>query len=140
MYIAILISGNDSVYPGETAIFACHVDTVGIDLVTFQWVRTDGENVTFFNETVDMEISGGDSSTIAGADYFFNSTFDVTNANYTDNDVGYFCNASGCNVSMTAYLTGNLLLNNRIYSYVLLVIYEIPHQPVMSLQCVLISL
>ena len=83
------------------------MDTVGIDLVTFQWVRTDGENVTYFNETVDMEISGGDSSTIGGPDYFFNSTFNVINVNYTDNEVGYYCNASGCNVSMTAYLTGN---------------------------------
>ena len=73
----------------------CHV---GIDNVTFQWVRTDGESVTYFNETVDMEISGGN---------FSNSTFNVANVNYTDNDVGYYCNASGCNVSTTANLTGN---------------------------------
>lgn len=105
--LAIFISGNESVYPGETANFTCHVDTVGIDLVTFQWVRIDGDDFTYFNETVDMEISGGDSSTMEGPDYFFNSTFNVVNVNYTDNDAGYYCNASGCNVSITAYLTGN---------------------------------
>ena len=101
---AILISGNESVYPGESVVFECHVDTTGIDLVTFQWVRIDGENATFFNETVDMETSGDGSAD--DGNYFFNSTLNVTDVNYTDNDVGYYCNASGCNVSMTAYLTG----------------------------------
>ena len=116
--IAILISGNDSVYPGETATLTCHVNTIGIDLVTFQWVRTDGENVIFFNESVDVETSGGDSNlTIA-----FNSTFNVTNVNYTDNNFGYYCNASGCNISMIAYLTGTVAINKlcnagRIYVF-----------------------
>ena len=78
----------------------------GIDLVTFQWVRTDGQNVTFFNRSIDMEASGNGENQ-AGAPDHFNSTFRIDNVNYTDNDVGYYCNASGCNVSMTAYLTGN---------------------------------
>ena len=81
------------------------MNTIGIDLVTFQWVRTDRENVTFFNETVDMEISGDDSSSMF-ADNFFNSTFNVTNINYTDNNVGYYCSASGFGMSMIAYVTG----------------------------------
>jgi len=80
------------------------VDTKGIELVTFQWVRTDGENVTFFNESLDFESSGSGSGLIAD---HFNSTFYVTNVNYTDDGFGYYCNASGCNASGIAYLTGN---------------------------------
>lgn len=97
-------------------MFTCHVDTEGIDLVTFQWVRTDGENVSFFNQNIDMEVSGSgsgahpsakqsQSSRTPVADHF-NSTLNIVNVNYTDNSVGYYCNASGCNVSMIAYLTG----------------------------------
>ena len=83
------------------------MNTAG-DLVTFQWVRIDGSNITLFDESVDIEISGDSSSTsYSGADFFYNSTFSVSNVNYTDDGVGYYCNASGCNVSMTAYLTGN---------------------------------
>ena len=70
--------------------------------MTFQWIRTDGENVTYFNESIDIEMSGSGSN----ENYIFNSTFNVINVSYTDNSVGYYCNASGCNVSMTAYLTG----------------------------------
>ena len=72
------------------------MDTLG---VTFQWVRTNGEDVTFFNENVDMETLGSAlNSTI--------STFNVTNVNYTNDNVGYYCNASGSGVSSIAYLTG----------------------------------
>ena len=70
--------------------------------MTFQWIRTDGENVTYFNESIDIEMSGSGST----ENYIFKSTLNVINVNYTDNSVGYYCNASGCNVSMTAYLTG----------------------------------
>lgn len=95
-HLAILISGNESIYPGETATFTCHVDTLD---VTFQWARTNGEGVTFINEDVDVETSDGDlNSTI--------STYNVTNVNYTDNSAGYYCNASDSNFSMIAYLTG----------------------------------
>ena len=96
----IEISGNVSVYPGETATFTCELDTQGIGDVTFQWVRTDGMTV---NENLDMEASGVGST----QNYNFTSTFNVTNVNYTDDNVGFYCNASGCKASMTAYLTGN---------------------------------
>ena len=81
------------------------MNTQGIDLVTFHWVRVNGSNVTIFNESLDIEMSGlGSGGSTA---YNFNSTFNVANVNYSDNAVGYYCNASGCNTSMTAYLTGN---------------------------------
>ena len=57
----------------------------------------------YFNETLDEEASGVGST----QNYNFNSTFNVTNVNYTDNNIGFYCNASGCNASMTVYLTGN---------------------------------
>ena len=94
-----------SVYPGETAMFTCELDTQGIGDVTFQWVRVNGTNVTIFNETLDVEASGVGST----ENYYFNSTFSVTNVNYEDNNIGFYCNASGCNASMTAYLTGNCI-------------------------------
>ena len=104
--LAIHISENVSVYPGEMAAFTCQVDTRGIQLVTFQWIRINRDrNVTYFNESTDIEMSGSGST----GNYFFNSIFNVINVNYTDNNVGYYCNASGCNVSMTAYLTGRLV-------------------------------
>ena len=79
------------------------MDTQEIQLIDFQWIRINGErNVTYFNESIDIEMSGSGST----ENYFFSSTFNVTNVNYTDNNVGYYCNASGCNVSMTAFLTG----------------------------------
>ena len=72
--------------------------------VTFQWARTNGEDAMFFNENIDVETFGNDlSSTI--------STFNVTNVNYTDSNVGYYCNASGSDVSSIAYLTGK----NKFY-------------------------
>ena len=109
-YLAIFISGNESAYPGESTTFICHVNTAG-DLVTFQWVRIDGNNITHFDESVDVEISGDSSLTsFPGATFFYNSTFNVSNVNYTDNGVGYYCNASGCNVSITAYLTGDIYI------------------------------
>ena len=95
-HLAILISGNESIYPGETATFTCHVDTLD---VTFQWARTNGEDVTFFKDSVDTETSDDDSNSTI-------STFNVTNVNYTDNNVGYYCNASDSDISMIAYLTG----------------------------------
>ena len=101
--LAINISENVTVYPGETATFTCELDVQGIGDVTFQWVRTDGTDVMPFNETLDMEASGVGST----QNYNFTSTFNVTNVNYTDNNIGFYCNASGCNASMTAYLTGN---------------------------------
>ena len=80
------------------------MDTVeDINLVTFQWVRTNGEDVTFFNESFDMETSGNGSN----ANYYFNSTISVRNVNYTDDNAGYYCSASGCNTSRIAYLTGS---------------------------------
>ena len=105
MYIAIFISENASVYPGEMATFTCEVNTQGIDLVTFQWVRIDGADVTYFNESLDIEMSGFGSG--GSTAYNFNSTFNVVNVSYVDDAVGFYCNASGCNVSMIAYLTGN---------------------------------
>ena len=101
--LAINISGNVSIYPGETATFICKVETQGMN-VTFQWVRTNGTTVMFFNETLDVEARGV-GSTQNYSD--FNSTFSVTNVNYTNNNAGYYCNVSDCNTSMTAYLTGN---------------------------------
>ena len=105
LYLEIEISGNVSVYPGETATFTCELDTQGIGDVTFQWVRTDGMTDMFLDESLDMEASGIGST----QDYNFISTFNVTNVNYTDDNVGFYCNASGCNASMTAYLTGNCI-------------------------------
>ena len=58
VFIAITISGNVSVYPGETTTFTCKLNTQGIDGVTFQWVKLNGTNVTFFNENLDTEASG----------------------------------------------------------------------------------
>ena len=111
--LAINISGNVSVYPGETATFTCEVETQGIGDVTVQWVRTNGTSVIYyFNETLDMEASGVGST----QNYYFNSTFSVTNVNYTDNNAGYYCNVSSCSTSMTAYLTGNY---TGEYSYIL---------------------
>ena len=52
----------------------------------------------YLDENVDTEMSGPDS---------FNSTLEVDNVGYEDDGLGYYCNASGCNTSMTAYLTGN---------------------------------
>ena len=104
--LAINISENVTVYPGETATFTCELDVQGIGGigdVTFQWVRIDGTDVMPFNETLDMEASGVGST----ENYNFTSTFNVTNVNYTDNGIGFYCNASGCTASMTAYLTGN---------------------------------
>ena len=95
-HLAILISGNASIYAGQTATFTCRVDALG---VTFQWARTNGEDVTFFNEDVDVETSDDDSNSTI-------STLNVTNVNYTDSNVGYYCNTSGNNISMIAYLTG----------------------------------
>ena len=92
-----------SVYPGETATFICEVDTQGIGDVTFQWVRIDGTNVTYFDAILDEEASGVGST----QNYNFNSTFDVEDVDYSDNNVGFYCNASNCTASMTAYLTGN---------------------------------
>ena len=104
MYLEeIEISGNVSVYPGETATFTCELDTQGIGDVTFQWVKVNETNIAFFDESVDMEASGVGST----QNYNFTSTFNVTNVNYTDDNIGFYCNASGCNASMTAYLTGN---------------------------------
>ena len=57
--LAIHISDNFSVYPGEMATFTCEVDTQGIQHVTFQWIRINrNRNVTYFNESTDIEISG----------------------------------------------------------------------------------
>ena len=103
VFIAITISGNVSVYPGETTTFTCKLNTQGIDGVTFQWVKLNGTNVTFFNENLDTEASGVGST----QNYNFTSTFSVMNVNYSDNSIGFYCNASGCTASMTAYLTGN---------------------------------
>ena len=102
--VTINISGNVSVYPGETATFTCEVHTKGIRDVSFQWVRTNGTTVIFFNKSLDYQ----EEASGAGLNqtYYSNSTFNATNVNYTDDNTGYYCNASGCNASMTAYLTG----------------------------------
>ena len=102
MAVAIDISGNVSIYPGETATFTCEVNTTGFSDIAFQWIRTNGTTVIFFNKSLDLEASDvGLNQT-----YYFTSTFNATNVNYTDNNAGYHCNALGYNVSMNAYLTG----------------------------------
>ena len=98
-YVGIIIFVNELIYPGETATLTCRMNSLN---VTFQWVRTDGENVTFFDEDTDVETLDSDSNSTI-------STFNVTNVNYTDNNVGYYCNASGSNASTIVYLTGNKL-------------------------------
>ena len=93
-YVGIIISVND---PGETATLTCRVDALG---VTFQWVRIDGQNIAFLNEDTDVETLDSDSNSTI-------STFNITNVNYTDIYVGYYCNASGFNASTIVYLSGN---------------------------------
>ena len=106
--VTVNISGNVSLYPGETATFTCEVNTKGISDVFFQWVRTNGTTVIFFNKSLDFQEEASGTGSGLNQIYYSNSTFNATNVNYTDDNTGYYCNASGCNASMTAYLTGKL--------------------------------
>ena len=106
--VTVNISGNVSLYPGETATFTCEVNTKGINDVSFQWVRTNGTTVIFFNKSLDFREEASGAGSGLNQIYYYNSTFNATNVNYTDDNTGYYCNASGCNASMTAYLTGKL--------------------------------
>ena len=59
-------------------------------------------------EDADEEGSTGASG---GGDIVHNSTLSISNVNYTDNGVGYYCNSSNCSVancteSSISYLTG----------------------------------
>ena len=68
----------------------------------FQWARflSDGTSDTVtIPEDVDNSI-GSASSVI------HYSTYNVANVNYTNNGIGYQCNASG-DTSVITYLTGN---------------------------------
>ena len=62
-------------------------------------------------EDADEEGSTGASGAGSGGEIVHNSTLSISNVNYTDNGVGYYCNSSNCSVancteSSISYLTG----------------------------------
>ena len=72
--------------------------------VSFQWTRylSDGtSNTVILSEDVDNSNVAGSASGI-----MHQSTYNITNVNYTNNGDGLQCNVSG-DTSAIAYLTGS---------------------------------
>jgi len=112
LIIAITISGNVSVYPGQDAMFVCSLVEPDIHNVVFLWMSQSVSGNMSMNmvlaEDADEEGSTGASG---GGDIVHSSTLTISNVNYTDDGIGYYCDSPNCTdanytQSSLSYLTG----------------------------------
>ena len=106
--IAITISTNESLYPGQNASFICSLVEPDIHNVIFEWTRINGTSNTIMMLAEDADIEGSGSG---DGSLQHNSTLTILNVSYTDNGDGYYCDSpncteANCSESSTSYLTG----------------------------------
>jgi len=130
--IAIAISGNVSVYPGQDAMFVCSLVESEIHNVVFEWTRQSGSGNMSMNvvlaEDADEEGSTGASG---GGDTVHNSMLTISNVNYTNNGDRYYCNSANCiaancsqsSLSPLSYLTGRCTVCDLLELYYVIFLY-----------------
>ena len=95
-----------AIYPGETATFYCNGSSYEAFGSTYEWekVELDGDKIVIISSDNDMESSGS----AFGSGFDYSNILTVSNINFTDNGVGYYCRAAGFSNSDVAYINGKL--------------------------------
>ena len=90
-----------TIYPGETATFYCNGSSYEAFGSTFQWekIELNGDK---------MAISSDNHMESSGSGFDYSNILTVSNVNFTDNGVGFYCRASGFSNSDVAYINGKL--------------------------------
>jgi len=101
MYIALEISSNLEVFPGQNAIFSCRSSSLLPEL-TYHWTKlySNGSEIALHEINSDIVLS--------------NNMLVVNNVSYLSDGTAYYCNAVRHRSSELSYLNGKSVPNISI--------------------------
>ena len=102
-YLVLTVSSDIAVYPGEDANFYCNAssDEMFSSRSIYQWERIElngDKNLILFDDSMDS----------SGSPFDYSKILTVSNVNFSENGVGFYCRASNFSNSEVAYLHSKL--------------------------------